>query len=675
MIPWLAGSRHTLPCQVAAPCRDPHLGVAVPAAEQPKGPGSPGQLPCPTRGGHLAVQSLGGWRKDQDLSAEDHVAVALPVGVPTLLVYILVCKSCKCDAQQSTKADAERQLPPQVEALIRPGMLGPSRVGKDVPSPSEFAHPDIIGPTLLSQRVAASGSAERPGAMILKRWHQELKKPCEVLAELNGREAIAAPSAGKDMEDLQRVADRDAATAALRAAVQAAEPKALQAAIEKAEARGPPDQELKKLLELLAEMNRREAANVALASAAIGKAMEALKAAIAAAKEKKVKAAFVAEAEKKLQELQRLADHDAAMALRAAAQAADPQALQAAIEKAEARGLPDQVLKKPRQELAELKIRQEARAALAKATAGKNMEDDFELMEVLGKGAFGTVFALQKGFAVKITAVPNQEEAALWKACSSSPFVVRLHHVWHDEISLMVCERCQESLMPALERGSGDWRRIFRQMLLGVAHTHGVGIVHRDIKPENFLWGGPDHQTLKLCDYGLAVEMPAGALLREVRGTPPYMAPELEGGYDFAVDMWGIGVIAHMVHFGKYPYQGVDAAAVRRAVVEDVPPLELSFEGEAGIAFTRALLRRAPSERPAAREALQHAFVAEHHEACCQMAPRASTMPVRIKRVFAWYIFACLAIAVATILAAVRLAGEKGQLMDAGHVYFKDGTG
>ncbi|CAJ1449484.1 unnamed protein product, partial [Effrenium voratum] len=137
---------------VAAPCRDPHLGVAVPAAEQPKGPGSPGQLPCPTRGGHLAVQSLGGWRKDQDLSAEDHVAVALPVGVPTLLVYILVCKSCKCDAQQSTKADAERQLPPQVEALIRPGMLGPSRVGKDVPSPSEFAHPDIIGPTLLSQR-------------------------------------------------------------------------------------------------------------------------------------------------------------------------------------------------------------------------------------------------------------------------------------------------------------------------------------------------------------------------------------------------------------------------------------------------------------------------------------------------------------------------------------------
>ena len=55
-----------------------------------------------------------------------------------------------------------------------------------------------------------------------------------------------------------------------------------------------------------------------------------------------MKAAFVAEAEKKLQELQRLADHDAAMALRAAAQAADPQALQAAIEKAEARGLPDQ---------------------------------------------------------------------------------------------------------------------------------------------------------------------------------------------------------------------------------------------------------------------------------------------------------------------------------------------
>ena len=59
-------------------------------------------------------------------------------------------------------------------------------------------------------------------------------------------------------------------------------------------------------------------------------------------------------------------------------------------------------------------------------------------------------------------------------------------------------------------------------------------------------------------------------------------------------------------------------------------------------------------------------------------APRASTMPVRIKRVFAWcaksarrsaplrhihrYIFACLAIAVATILAAARARAQHGRV-------------
>ena len=66
-------------------------------------------------------------------------------------------------------------------------------------------------------------------------------------------------------------------------------------------------------------------------------ARQALKAAIATAKGSKVQESATAEAEKKLQELQRIADREAATAaLHAASEAADVKALQAAIEKAEA---------------------------------------------------------------------------------------------------------------------------------------------------------------------------------------------------------------------------------------------------------------------------------------------------------------------------------------------------
>ena len=65
--------------------------------------------------------------------------------------------------------------------------------------------------------------------------------------------------------------------------------------------------------------------------------LQALKAAIAKAKANKVQESATAEAEKKLQELQRIADREAATAaLQAASEAADAKALQAAIEKAEA---------------------------------------------------------------------------------------------------------------------------------------------------------------------------------------------------------------------------------------------------------------------------------------------------------------------------------------------------
>ena len=73
--------------------------------------------------------------------------------------------------------------------------------------------------------------------------------------------------------------------------------------------------------------------------------LQVLKAAIEKAKGSKVQESATAEAEKKLQELQQIADREAATAaVHAASEAADAKALQAAIEKAEACSVADKAM-------------------------------------------------------------------------------------------------------------------------------------------------------------------------------------------------------------------------------------------------------------------------------------------------------------------------------------------
>ncbi|GAB6027266.1 Serine/threonine-protein kinase dclk1 [Chamberlinius hualienensis] len=87
-------------------------------------------------------------------------------------------------------------------------------------------------------------------------------------------------------------------------------------------------------------------------------------------------------------------------------------------------------------------------------------------------------------------------------------------------------------------------------------YLHMRNIVHRDIKPENLLvLEGPDgSKTLKLGDFGLAVEYKVP--LFTVCGTPTYVAPEIlaESGYGPKVDVWAAGVITYILLCGFPPF-------------------------------------------------------------------------------------------------------------------------
>ncbi|KAI0885185.1 serine/threonine-protein kinase gcn2 [Annulohypoxylon maeteangense] len=129
-------------------------------------------------------------------------------------------------------------------------------------------------------------------------------------------------------------------------------------------------------------------------------------------------------------------------------------------------------------------------------------------------------------------------------------------------ISMEYCEKrtLRDLIQRNLWKEADEIWRLFRQILEGLVHIHGLNIVHRDLKPENVFIGlGPDGMNnVKIGDFGLATSghfaadksitanLDASDLTRSI-GTSYYVAPEVRrtgaGSYTSKVDMYSLGII------------------------------------------------------------------------------------------------------------------------------------
>lgn len=144
----------------------------------------------------------------------------------------------------------------------------------------------------------------------------------------------------------------------------------------------------------------------------------------------------------------------------------------------------------------------------------------------------------------------------------SHPNIVSLIEEFHTPTQLyLVMELVKggdlfDAIASATRYTEKDASSMVRDLTSALDYLHQRSIVHRDIKPENLLVVEypNDAKSLKLGDFGLAVEVTEP--LYTVCGTPTYVAPEIlnESGYGLKVDIWATGVITYILLCGFPPF-------------------------------------------------------------------------------------------------------------------------
>lgn len=229
---------------------------------------------------------------------------------------------------------------------------------------------------------------------------------------------------------------------------------------------------------------------------------------------------------------------------------------------------------------------------------GELVLDRYRPLRPLGSGASGSVWLARDehtGLEVALKIVPREGKAAD-RAEREAEAASRLRH-----------ERCLRSygfgadsghvyiayeyvggrtLREAMRAGAlrdGQAVEAAAQILDGLAHAHGRGIVHRDIKPSNILLADEDGipnsgVSVRLLDFGLAQFDEAETLtaVGDVPGTLAYISPERLRGEEAcpASDVWGVGILLWEALAGKHPFWGVPLQQMAGVIETGAPPLD-----------------------------------------------------------------------------------------------------
>jgi len=231
-------------------------------------------------------------------------------------------------------------------------------------------------------------------------------------------------------------------------------------------------------------------------------------------------------------------------------------------------------------------------SAATQSAAALGRIEQFQVLEQLGAGAFGTVWKardlrLDRLVAIKIPRRghldPAEAEKFLREARAAAqlqhPNIVSIHEVGREaDLIYIVCEYVEGvSLADRLAGQRMSPREaagLCSKLARALHHAHESGIVHRDIKPQNILIDrmGEPHLT----DFGLARRELGEVTLTmdgQLLGTPAYMSPEQARGEAHAAqrqtDIYSLGVVLFQLLTGELPFRGNSRMLLQQVIHEE----------------------------------------------------------------------------------------------------------
>lgn len=209
---------------------------------------------------------------------------------------------------------------------------------------------------------------------------------------------------------------------------------------------------------------------------------------------------------------------------------------------------------------------------------------DYELLDIIGEGGMGVVYAAHQSSIARTVAVKMLKPSSKVGEQQRDKFISE---------AVVTGELDHPNIVPIYDLGANDegalfysmkrvrgtpWDKVIDKKSLdenvnillrvadAVAFAHAGGVIHRDLKPENVMLG--DYGEVLVMDWGLARITPefahADAVYQadSLGGTPAYMAPEMARGpvdtINKTSDIYLLGAILYEIIGGHPPHSGRD---------------------------------------------------------------------------------------------------------------------